>query len=260
MDYSRISYKVDGRTGTITLKRPEKRNAMDDVMVKELMLAFSAAARDPEVKALVLQAAGPAFCAGADLEYLTRLAKFDLEENRMDSFRLANLFRTIHELRKPVVALVNGPALAGGCGLVSVCDFVIASEERAEFGYTEVHIGFVPAIVMLFLVKRVGEGRARELVLRGNILKAAEAKAIGLVSVVVPEKDLRSAGESLLEELLTRNSLTSMTLCKEMLSKMHGMNLADALDFAANMNAAARMTPECKQGIAAFLNKQPLKW
>jgi len=260
MDYSRISYKTGDRIGTITLKRPEKRNAMDDVMIKELTQAFSAAARDPEVKAVLLQAAGPAFCSGADLEYLNRIAKFDLEENRVDSFRLANLFRMIHELRKPVVALVNGPALAGGCGLVSVCDFAIASEENAQFGYTEVHIGFVPAIVMFFLVKRVGEGRARELVLRGNLINAAEAKSIGLISAVVGEKELQSAGESLLDELLTRNSLTSMTLCKEMLSKMHGMNLADALDFAANMNAAARMTPECKQGITAFLNKQPLKW
>jgi len=260
MEYSRISYKAEERVGTITLKRPEKRNAMDDAMVKELTLAFSAAARDPEVKAIVLQATGPAFCAGADLEYLSRLAKFDLEENRMDSFRLANLFRTIHELRKPVVAFVNGPALAGGCGLASVCDFVIASEERAQFGYTEVHIGFVPAIVMFFLVKRVGEGRARELVLRGNIISAAEARSIGLVSVVVPEKELQKAGEGLVDELLTHNSLTSMTLCKEMLSKMHGMNLADALDFAANMNAAARMTPECKKGVTAFLNKQPPKW
>jgi methylglutaconyl-CoA hydratase len=141
-----------------------------------------------------------------------------------------------------------------------VCDFVIASEEKAQFGYTEVHIGFVPAIVTVFLLKRVGEARARELMLRGNILSAAEAKEIGLVSLVVPEKELQKAGEQLLDELLTHNSLTSMTLCKELLSKLHGLNLADALDFAANMNAAARMTPECKAGLSAFLNKQPLKW
>jgi methylglutaconyl-CoA hydratase len=113
---------------------------------------------------------------------------------------------------------------------------------------------------MFFLVKRVGEGRARELVLRGNILSAAEAKAVGLASIVVPEKDLQPTATHLLEELLTQNSLTSMTLCKDLLSKLHGMNLADALDFAANINAAARMTPECKQGVAAFLNKTPLTW
>jgi methylglutaconyl-CoA hydratase len=260
MDYTRISYKVDGRKAFITLKRPEKRNAMDDIMVSELTRALATASRDPEVKALLLQANGPAFCAGADLEYLSRIAKYDLEENRLDSFKLASLFRTIHELRKPVVALVNGPALAGGCGLASVCDFVIASEEKAQFGYTEVHIGFVPAIVMLFLVRRIGEGRARELVLRGNILNAREAREIGLVSSVVPEQELQEAGQRLLDELLTQNSVTSMGLCKELLAKLHGMNLADALDFAANMNAAARMTPECKQGVAAFLNKQPLKW
>lgn len=260
MEYSRITYRVHDRKGTITLARPEKRNAIDDTMVKELTLAFTAAGRDPDVKVLMLEAEGPAFCAGADLEYLSRMAKFDLEENRTDSFRLANLFRTIHELRKPVIAVVNGPAMAGGCGLATVCDFIIASEERAQFGYTEVHIGFVPAIVLLFLIKRIGEGRARELVLRGNTIGAAEAGRLGLVSLVVPEQGLRAAADALAEELVAANSLTSMTLCKEMLSKLHGMNLADALDFAANMNAAARMTPECKQGMAAFLNKQQQKW
>ncbi len=260
MQFTRLIYEVGNRTARITLNRPEKRNALDDVMVKELTAAFSQAGKDQSVKVVVLAGTGSAFCAGADLEYLQRLSKFDLEENRADSQQLANLFRVIHELRKPVIAVVNGPALAGGCGLATVCDIVVASEENAKFGYTEVRIGFIPAVVMIFLLKRVGEGIARELILRGNIISATEAKQVGLINMVVPEHELQSTVDSLCNELAQQNSGTAMGLCKEMLSKLHGMNLMDSLDFAANMNAAARMTPDCKQGIDAFLKKEKPQW
>jgi methylglutaconyl-CoA hydratase len=260
MQFSRLLYETTNRKATITLNRPEKRNALDDIMVGELTTAFTQAARDQNVKVILLQAAGSSFCAGADLDYLSRVAKFDLEENRADSSKLANLFRTIYELRKPVIAVVNGPALAGGCGLASVCDFVVASEENATFGYTEVRIGFIPAVVMIFLVKRVGEGKARELILRGNILGASEAKDVGLINSVVPASELQTAVDALSDELIQQNSLHAMGLCKEMLSKLHGLNLMDSLDFAANMNAAARMTPDCRQGISAFLNKEKIQW
>jgi len=260
MDFTRISYASGERRATITLRRPDKRNALDDVMVQELTAAFTAAARDPGVKAIVLAAEGPAFCAGADLEYLQRIASYDLEAHRADSRRLAALFRLIYELRKPVVASVQGPALAGGCGLASVCDFVVAAREHASFGYTEVHIGFIPAVVMVFLIKRVGEGKARDLVLRGAVLGADEAKEAGLASIVVPQKSLAGAVDSLVGELLTANSAASMGLCKEMFARLHGMNFLDAIDFAANMNAAARMTADCKQGIGAFLAKEKITW
>jgi methylglutaconyl-CoA hydratase len=260
MKFTSLRYEVADRRVRITLNRPEKRNAFDDTLVRELTLAVLAAGKDQNVKVVVLAGAGPAFCAGADLDYLSRLAKFELEENRADSQQLANLFRVIHELRKPVIAVVNGPALAGGCGLATVCDFVIASEENAKFGYTEVRIGFIPAVVMIFLLKRVNEGIARELILRGNIISATEAKQIGLINAVVPEDELEAATDALCSEFIQQNSGTAMGLCKEMLSKLHGMNLMDSLDFAANMNAAARMTPDCKQGIAAFIKKEKHQW
>jgi len=260
MDFSRIEYEIARRTATITLNRPEKRNALDDVMVRELTTAFQMAGKDPASKVVVLKGKGPAFCAGADLEYLNKISRYDLEENREDSGQLANLFRVICELRKPVVAVVNGPAIAGGCGLASVCDIVVASEKKATFGYTEVRIGFIPAIVMIFLIKRVGEGKARELILRGNILTSAEALRIGLINSVAPENRLDQAAGELIEEMISQNSQTAMGICKEMLSKLHGMNLSDSLGFAANMNAAARMTPDCKQGIKAFLGKQNPQW
>lgn len=260
MHFERLTYVAGHRSVRITLNRPQKRNALDDQMVRELTQAFNAAGRDPNIKVVVLTGEGSSFCAGADLEYLQRISKFDLEENTADSRQLATLFRTIYELRKPVLALVNGPALAGGCGLASVCDIVLASREKATFGYTEVRIGFIPAVVMIFLLKRVGEGKARELILRGNVIDADEAARIGLVNAVVPESDLEASAQALIAELIEQNSLLSMGLSKEMLAKLHGLNLQDSLDFAANMNAAARMTPECKQGIASFLNKEKTRW
>ena len=260
MDFTRIVYSSGQRAATITLNRPEKRNAMDDLMVKELTTAFSMAAKDPDARAVLVSANGTAFCAGADLEYLGKVAAFDHEENLQDSTRLAHLYKIIYEMRKPVIALVDGPAIAGGCGLASACDFVIAGREQARFGYSEVRIGFVPAIVLIFLIKRVGEGRARELVLRGNVLTAEEALAIGLASIVVPSSEVESTGRALVNELAEQNSSLAMSLCKEMLSKLQGMNFADALDFASNMNAAARMTAECKRGIAAFLKKESITW
>lgn len=260
MQFSRIIYQTDSRRGLIRLDRPEKRNALDEVSIQELTAAFAAAGKDPLAKVVILAANGPAFCAGADLDYISRVSQYDLEENRADSHQLAQLFRLIYELRKPVIGVVNGPALAGGCGLVTVCDFVIASKEKARFGYPEVRIGFIPAVVSIFLIKKVGEGKARELILRGNNITAQEAKEIGLVSVVVPESELQTAVDTIAEELIRHNSLHAMGLCKEMLSKLHGLNLIDSLDFAANMNAAARMTQDCKQGVSAFLKKEKVEW
>jgi methylglutaconyl-CoA hydratase len=260
MQFAQLLYETSDRKALITLNRPDKRNALDDILVSELTMAFAAAGKDQSVKVILFGAKGPAFCAGADLDYLRRIASFDLEEHRRDSLHLANLYRLLHEIRKPVICIVNGVALAGGCGLVSVCDFVIASEEHAHFGYPEVRIGFIPAIVMIFLAKRLGEGRARELILRGNVINAPQAKEIGLVSMVVPERQLEETVHSLADELIGLNSLNAMGLCKEMLSKMHSMNLPDALEFAANMNAAARMTEDFKKGITAFLSKSKMQW
>jgi methylglutaconyl-CoA hydratase len=260
MNFSRITYTTADRKALITLNRPDKRNALDDGMVMELTTAFTTAGRDPAVKVVLLAAKGPSFCAGADLDYLARVSQFDLEENRQDSFRMANLFRVVHELRKPVIAMVDGPALGGGAGLASVCDFIIASKENAQFGYPEVRVGFIPAIVLVFLIKRVGEGRARELVLRGAPVDADEAFRIGLASMVVQAGKLGSTTDALVRELIQKNSGNAMGLCKEMLSKLHGMNMPDALDFAANLNAAARMTVECRTGIGAFLRKEKMEW
>jgi methylglutaconyl-CoA hydratase len=260
VQFSRIEVSTADRVCTIVLNRPDKRNALDDVMITELRSAFRAADEDPSIKVVTLSGRGPAFSAGADLEYLQRLSSFTLDQNKADSLSLASLFETIYFLGKPVVAIVNGPALAGGCGLASVCDFVIASEENARFGYTEVRIGFIPAVVLTFLIRRVGEGRARELILRGNILSAREAFQIGLVTLVVPESEMVEVVKGLTQELVTQNSQTAMALSKKLLTAISDKDVRTSLPPAAAANAEARMTEECRNGVDAFLKKKQIRW
>ncbi len=260
MDFTRIKYSVEQRIANVTLSRAEKHNALDDTMVSELSAAFTAAQKDSSVKVIILRGEGDSFCSGADLEYLQRMAKFDFNQNQEDSTVLMKLFLQVYTHRKPVVALVHGNALAGGCGLATVCDFVVAARETARFGYTEVRIGFIPAIVMVFLIRRVGEARARELTLRGNTISAEEAMRIGLVNYVVPAMELEEYGKQLAQELIAKNSGSSMGLVKELMARVHGMSTNDALDYAANLNALTRMTDDCKKGIEAFLKKEPVKW
>jgi methylglutaconyl-CoA hydratase len=260
MAYKRISVEQSGRCCTVRLNRPDKRNSLDDITVDELRQALSAAERADEVRVVVLTGSGSAFCAGADIEYLSKLSTYSFEENKEDSLSLMRLFSQIYTLRKPVIAKVRGPAIAGGCGLVTVCDFAFAAEETAKFGYTEVHIGFLPAIVMVFLIKRIGEGKARELILMGKMIDAKEAEEIGLITKSVPDQMLDDAVDSLAQELSDKNSPASMARTKEMFSKLDGLNLVDALDYAANMNALTRMTEDFKKGLKGFLEKNPTQW
>jgi methylglutaconyl-CoA hydratase len=260
MDFMRIKYSVEQRICTITLSRPEKHNALDDLMIAELTAAFQQAQKDAEVKVILLKGEGESFCAGADLAYLQRISKFDFQQNQEDSKNLMKLFLQIYTHRKPVIAVVRGNALAGGCGLATVCDIILASKETARFGYTEVKIGFIPALVMVFLTRRVGEGVARELTLSGTIIGAEEACAKGLVNRVVPETELDIVAAKLAQNLIKSSSGSSMGLIKELLARIHGMSTADALEYAANLNALTRMTEDCKRGIEAFLKKEPIKW
>ena len=259
MNFSRLSYRVDRRICTITLSRPEKRNAIDDLLVNELTQALLNASKDGDIKVIVLAAQGKAFCAGADLDYLQKLSTYDFHQNLEDSKSLMRLFYLIYTMRKPVIAKVQGAAVAGGCGLATVCDIVVASED-ATFGYSEVTIGFLPAIVLTFLIRRIGEGRARELVLTGKMVTANDALKYGLVNEVLPSSRLDERVGELAESLCANGSSSSMGLVKEMFSKMDGLNFGDMLDYASNMNAAMRMTEDCKKGMAAFLKKEKIRW
>jgi methylglutaconyl-CoA hydratase len=254
-----VDFHISNRIGYITLNRPEKRNALNFEVVTELKAAFKIAEEDEEVKVVVLNAAGEAFCAGADLEYLQELQKFSFEQNMADSEHLKDLFLQIYQLRKVVIAQVQGHALAGGCGLATVCDFVFAAPE-ARFGYTEVKIGFIPAIVMVFLLRKIGEGKAKQLLLSGTWISALDAKAFGLVNGIIARERLADEVTTFATQLTESNSGNSMSVTKQMIAKVQTLSLEEALTFAAEMNAKARGSNDCVRGVSAFLNEEKIRW
>lgn len=254
-----IEYDIKERVGIITLNRPEKRNALSHELVAELNQVFTDAGKDDRVKVIVLKANGEAFCAGADLAYLQQLQRFSYEENLQDSNHLKELFLTIYTLPKIVIAQVQGHALAGGCGLATVCDLAFAAPV-AKFGYTEVKIGFIPAIVSVFLLRKIGEAKSKELLLCGELYPAEQAMQFGLINKVVPAEKLEHEVWETAQKLVENNSAQSMQLTKQMIAEVQSKTLAEALTYAAELNAHARGTEDCKKGIAAFLNKEKLKW
>jgi len=255
-----IKTEIKDRIGYIILNRAEKRNALNHPFVTELKEVFTLFAADDSVKVIVLKAEGSAFCAGADLEYLKELQTFTYEENLQDSTHLMELYKLIYTLNKVVIAQVNGHALAGGCGLVSVCDFCFSIHE-ANYGYTESRIGFIPAIVMIFLIRKIGEANARHMLLSGNVITAQEAHQHGLINTIVDsEEDLEKEVYTFAQHLIIHNSGSSMELTKKMMAAIQGMELDEALSYAAMMNAKARNSEDCKKGIESFLNKETVKW
>ena len=247
------------RIGFIELNRPEKRNALNAEMVESLKSALISFNEDKDVKVIVIKAAGKVFCSGADLAYLQSLQSNTYEENLADSRSLKDLFYLIYTLPKVVIAQIQGHALAGGCGLATVCDFSFTVPE-AKFGYTEVKIGFVPAIVKVFLIRKIGEGKARQLLLDGDLIDAGEAKNMGIVNWVVSPDELEEKVFSYAQKLIKNNSGESLALTKEMIARVQEKRLEEGLEYAASMNAKARSTTDCQRGIAAFLNKESISW
>ncbi|MDN4164297.1 enoyl-CoA hydratase-related protein [Cytophagales bacterium LB-30] len=257
MEY--IHYQTENRIAYITLARAEKRNALNEQMVSELKQAFGQAADDAAVKVIVLKAEGQAFCAGADLAYLQQLQKNTFEENLDDSRHLKELFHQIYTHPKVVIAQIQGHALAGGCGLATVCDFSFTVPE-AKFGYTEVRIGFIPAIVKVFLLRKIGEGKAKELLLTGELISAEKAVQMGLITYLSSADTLEQEVNAFAAKLVAANSGQAMSTTKQMIARVQEMSLEEALEFAAESNAHARATADCQKGIAAFLNKEPVVW
>jgi methylglutaconyl-CoA hydratase len=247
-----IEFSIDNSIATVTLNRPEKRNALNNEVVAELTQIFRDIATNDAVNVVILQANGPAFCAGADLEYLERISKLNVIENIEDSKQLEQALATIYQCPKPVIAKVQGPAIAGGCGLATVCDIVVASKEDASFGYSEVRIGFIPAIVMVYLLKKIGDTRTRRMMLTAEVISADVAFELGLVSYVFPKETI-DAEVLTLAKKMSKYSSSSLQLTKEMLTQLHGMSLESGLQYATTMNALTRMTEDCKNGIRSFL-------
>ncbi|MBL3658516.1 enoyl-CoA hydratase/isomerase family protein [Fulvivirga sediminis] len=254
-----VKYEIEDRIGYITLNRPEKRNALSYEVVTELKEAFSRASEDEQVKVVVLAAEGKAFCAGADLAYIQQLQSNTFEENLEDSNHLKELFYQIYTLNKVVIAQVQGHAIAGGCGLATVCDFVFSVPE-AKFGYTEVRIGFIPAIVKVFLLRKIGEMKSKELLLTGELITASDASNCGLINKIVNVTQLKEEVKVFAEMLIKNNSGQSMEFTKKMIAKVPEMSLEEGLDYAARKNAEARATDDCRKGINSFLNKVSVNW
>ena len=208
--YSTLLLDYAGETATITFNRPEKRNAISTMMIAELLTALDEIERK-RVRVVIITGAGPAFCAGMDLEMLSAIAEQSPQENQEDSRRMAKLFRRVWSYPRPTIAAVNGHALAGGCGIATLCDFTLAVPE-AKFGYTEVKIGFLPAIVSVFLTRQIGDKRARDLLLTGRLVDAAEAKQLGLVSEIVEPGQLMARAQQLTEQLSAASRIIESAL------------------------------------------------
>ena len=238
---------------TLTLDRPEKRNALDAALIEALHAALERADLDADVRVVVLRGAGRDFCAGADLDELLASAELEPAENEAAALRLGTLFSRMRNLPKPVLAAVQGRALAGGAGLVTACDLVVAGA-GAQVGYPEIQRGFVPAMVLTLLRRAAGEKAALELVLTGRVLTAEEARETGLVARVVPDADL-DRDVSALAGALARSSPSALALTKQLFYRLDGRPLDEGIALGARVNALARQTPDFRAAIAQFLRK-----
>jgi len=257
MTYNTVELGFEGSIATITLNRPEKRNAISFELIDDLLRALREVAKSDAI-VLLLTGAGKAFCSGMDLDNLKALLGRTPQQNLQDSQTMVQLFRTLYEFPKVTIAAVNGAAIAGGTGLALLCDFTLAVPE-AKFGYTEVRIGFVPAIVSTFLLRQVGEKLARDLLLTGRLFGAEEAVRLGLVREVVAADQLLVRAREL-AGLLLENSAASLRATKQLLINHARAELDAQIDAAVRENAAIRTTADFREGISSFLEKRKPVW
>jgi methylglutaconyl-CoA hydratase len=255
--YNAIKFASDGTLALITLNRPDKRNAISATMIGELLTALNDVESGSE-RVAIITGAGKAFCAGMDLDALKSLATQSAEQNLADTRRTAGFFRRLWTFPKTLIAAVNGVAVAGGCGIATLCDFTLAVPE-AKFGYTEVRVGFIPALVSMFLEGQVGEKLARDLLLTGRTVDAAEATAIGLVTRVVPADQLLVSARELAATLID-NSPGSLLATKRLLVRASEAEIDRRIELAVAESVAIRSTPDFREGLAAFLEKRKPHW
>lgn len=254
-----VLYSVDHRIATISINRPEKRNALNAELVTLLTELLITASEDDEVKVIILKARGAVFSAGADLEYLQQLQQNTYEENLADSENLKRLFTTIYYLPKIVIAQVEGHAIAGGCGLATVCDIIFAIPE-ASFGYTEVKLGFVPAIVTCFLLRKTSETVAKRILLTGELFSAQEALNYGLITFVTKREDIDLKVNEFALNLCNETSANSLMVTKQLIGQNTHPLLEKSLSLAVQINARVRDSQDFRKGVGAFVNKEKIKW
>jgi len=255
--YSTILVADDGPARTITLNRPERRNAMTPEMQSELIAAMEDAASS-DCRVVIFAGAGEAFCSGLELTVLQTMSANSTADHYSAAERIAKLFRTLYELPKPTIAAVHGPAIAGGTGLAVICDYTLAVP-TAKFGYTEVRIGFVPAIVSAYLALQIGDKRSRDLLLSGRLFDATEAHRLGLVNEIVTRETLTTRVSALVEQLAA-NSPEALAATKRLLAAQNKAWLDTAISAAMEANAQARETADFYEGVSAFLEKRKPNW
>lgn len=254
-----VLYSLSQRIATISINRPEKRNALNPELVAQLTAAFVKASADDEVKVVILKANGSTFSAGADLAYLQQLQQNTYEENLADSENLKNLFTTIYYLPKVVIAQVEGHAIAGGCGLATVCDIIFSIPE-ASFGYTEVKLGFVPAIVSCFLLRKTSETIAKKILFTGALFSAQEALNYGLITFVTNKEDISLNVNNFALSLCNEASANSLMVTKQLIGQTTNPELDKSLSEAVRINARVRESEDFKKGVAAFISKEKINW
>lgn len=250
---SEILNERENNVITLTLNRPEKRNALNDGIINALKDALREADRDDKLRAIIIKGAGKDFCSGADLSALRKIAESDVMENLADAENLLELFALMRKIKIPVIAAVHGRALAGGCGLATACDIVLATES-ARFGYPEVKIGFVAAMVMAILRRNLPEKRAFELVTQGFDFSSDEAEKFGLINKVFADESFDEDVRNYVA-VYEKVSRPAVVLSKKLLYQMDGMTFETALETGAEINTIARLTDDCRKGIARFLKK-----
>jgi methylglutaconyl-CoA hydratase len=255
--YSTLTLEFNGEIANITLNRPDKRNAINTQMIADLQASLDTIEKSHS-RVVIVSGAGKAFSAGMDLEMLAAITKQSPAENQEDARRIAKMLRRIWSFPRPMIAAVNGPAYAGGCAVATLCDFTLATPD-AKFGYTEVKIGFLPAIVSVFLTRQIGDKRSRDLLLTGRLITAAEAKEFGMVTEVVANEQLMDRALALANDLIAA-SPSSLTRAKHLLTSAAAPGVDHDLERAILENARIRCTPDFKEGVASFLEKRKPVW
>jgi methylglutaconyl-CoA hydratase len=256
--YQTILYKVENNILRITLNRPDKRNAFNEQMVEDLNAIFLTYKDNDDIIGVSVTGAGESFCAGADLTYLQSLGSKSFEDNLKDSNNLKEMYWNIFTFPKPTVGLINGPAVAGGCGLVTALDIAIASK-NAIFGYPEVKIGFVASIVSVFLIHTVGLAHAKQLLYTGELIDSVRAEKIGLVNTIISKDDLDVAANAFFSQI-RNNSPQALFQTKSLLLGFHEDMIKKKLEYACRVNAESRQTDDFKEGLKSFLEKRQPIW
>lgn len=258
MSYKTILFEFKDRVAWVSFNRPEIHNAFNDTMIQEFLDVFDKILKDKNIRVVVLTGKGKSFCAGADLNWMRRVKDYTYEENFKESLNLAELFYKIYSIPKPVIGRINGAAIGGGTGFVAVSDIAIASMS-AKFSFSEVRIGVVPACISPYVVRKIGEGRARELFLTGERISAEKALKSGLVNGIAEPEDLDKRIEEILENML-KCGPNALATCKELLRNVPGMGFESVKKYTAEVIAKLRLSEEGQEGMSAFLEKRPPKW